>query len=191
MTYVQQLWSSLVDGLNENAGAIQAVATVVLVAVTFGYARWVRKHVRQDREHFEEADRQRIDRAVQDIIIELLLNHMPDHDWQSPACPPLLNYAYVRSSWAIPLSGVSADTTVSIGSAYLTIEKYMAMFRVLMSHPLDTDSICYAKGAWDGAQAAIARALKTIQLDSVARGLIPEYRSLDGQEDQATQAEQR
>jgi hypothetical protein len=106
------------------AAAIQAIATIVLVIVTRAYVKQIRQQVEQEQQHWvtdrnssAEREKGEMERAVQALAVELVLNK----SLLGRAEGLLLNSAYTSCLWALPRLGVSLMTLQAVGRAYADI----------------------------------------------------------------------
>lgn len=121
--------TTLIDWLNDNAPAIQAISTVALVVITYLYARSVKAHVEQDRALF---DLQRQDRraSLQEDALEVteqMITQLCDNyqiEWQGDGPIRMAVSDYVPDATTLINIGADPKTIKALDTAYKAIRKH-------------------------------------------------------------------
>ncbi len=114
--------------LNENAGAVTAMATILLAILTAVYVvltKGTLKHVKRQADYLDQRERTNQERAVRRIIHELLLNAtIASYE----PIPHLLHNQAYHDLWALDEIGASSLTTSAVRVAYNSIEQSNALY---------------------------------------------------------------
>ena len=150
---------TLMDWLNDNAGAITAIATVVLALVTLWYVKrtgHIVKHTARQADLLEKRDADRARQAITAIVMELLANE---------DAPNALVYRYfLDDAYRQGLSALSETDMKDITRRFIALA-YKAM-RIANATAMSlgiTDPKATVSG--DDACMAIRAALMQMQLD--------------------------
>lgn len=179
----------MLDWLNANAPAVQAIATVALCVLTGFYVRFTKRQaeamqeqletaregIRQQKETYESQARG----AVRAILVELRGNAISGQRPELEATPPMLAVQYSEHAWALVQSGAKQSTIDAIVCAYIAIEDYRAAREAaflatgakgMAGAPKERTRVY---NMWEPLEARIEEALKSIASDSAISPLLP------------------
>ena len=156
------LWNALNDnagGITAMATAALAVATIILVVITWRYAKKVKRQV----DLLEERDRLQAKRAIRAVVAEVQDNAAQVALIGDPEQRrPFLCVAYSSSLWVINEVPMSQETRQAIARAYLCAQWY----NVEHGRTWDQYRMESLARAWMAAEKSIPAALKGLGADS-------------------------
>ena len=118
-----------VDWLNANAGAVTALATVVLVGVTAWYACHTRGQLKEMKDQVHVQTK----RAIGTIVTEIKVNHFIATEMKTAT--PFLDAAYPAFLWAVSEAPLLPDTWRAIADACASVKRFNANFDVKVAGP--------------------------------------------------------
>ena len=166
--------------LDAHSGAVQALATIALAALTWLYVRHTGKLAREAgeqsrlaKEAYERATTDRLRRALLAIGVELEANGRDEFKWDGDAFLTMHDGQYDANAWALAWVGVGSDVRMKIGEAYVLVRGYNSIEQVRAPYgdggKPDLDR--RAKKAFEAAQNASKEAASVMDPDPAFKAL--------------------